>query len=178
MNGNARRILLTGFMAAGKTTVALALAARLKCAMIDTDDFIAAREGRSIRAIIDEDGEARFRQIETNALREVLEKGHARVVALGGGTWTVAANRALIAAAHDCFTVWLDAPFALCWERITNATDTRPLARDREQAHALYDARRAAYELAARRVQLAGERSADDVATQIMSLIKRQDFAP
>ncbi|HYG11779.1 MAG TPA: shikimate kinase, partial [Pyrinomonadaceae bacterium] len=152
MNARARqcRIVLTGFMCAGKTTVARALAARLDCSMLDTDAALVEREGRSIEAIIKEDGEPRFRQIERDALRAILERDRARVIALGGGTWTIADNRALIAA-HDCLTVWLDAPFELCWRRIANSADARPLARERERARQLYDARRAAYELAALR---------------------------
>ena len=95
-----RRIVLAGFMCAGKTTVGRALAARLDGALLDTDAALVEREGRSIEAILDEDGEPRFRQLERDALRAVLERDASRVIALGGGTWTVAENRALIAA-HD-----------------------------------------------------------------------------
>jgi shikimate kinase len=174
MNGRApeRRIVITGFMCAGKTTVARALAVRLDCAMLDTDDFIVAQASRSIEAIVDEDGEPRFRQIEREALRAVLECDHSRIIALGGGTWTMAENRALIAA-HDCLTVWLDAPFELCWQRIANSADARPLAREHERARELYDARRNAYELAALRVEITGRQSAEDTAAEIASIIER-----
>jgi shikimate kinase len=178
MNVLARRIVLTGFMGAGKTTVACALAARFGCAMLDLDDCIVERVGRSIEAIIDMDGEARFRQVETEVLRNILKDNDAaRVIALGGGTWTIAANRALIAT-HDCLTVWLDAPFELCWQRIANMPGTsRPLARDRDHAQALYQARRAAYELAACHVYINLERSAENVAAEITALMKPQSFA-
>jgi shikimate kinase len=176
-----RRIVITGFMCAGKTTVARALAARLNCATLDTDAFIVERERRRIEAIIDEDGEARFRQIEHEALRDCLENRDARIIALGGGAWTLAENRALIAA-HDCLTIWLDAPFALCWQRITNAgakedQATRPLAREQDPALALYTARRELYSLAAWRVQISEGHSAEDTATEIMSIIERENFA-
>jgi len=178
MNASApqSRIVITGFMCAGKTTVARALAARLNCVMLDTDAALVEREGRSIEAIIDDDGEPRFRQIEHDALRAILECDRARVVALGGGMWTIAENRALIAA-HDCLTVWLDAPFNLCWQRIANSADARPLARDRERARELYDARRAAYELATLRVEIAEARSAADTAAEIASIIERRNFS-
>lgn len=178
MNARPRRVVLTGFMGVGKTTVARALAARLDCAMLDLDAAIVERAGRSIEAIIDDEGETRFRQIETNVLRDVLENNDARIIALGGGTWTLDANRTLIAA-HDCLSVWLDAPFAVCWERIANSPDgdARPLARQRDRAHALYKARRAAYELAAWQVRAGEERSAHAVAAEIESLIERQKFA-
>lgn len=173
-----RRIVLTGFMCAGKTTVARALAARLRCPMLDTDALIVARTGRTVEAIIDEDGEPRFRQIETETLRALLadDAGGPIVVALGGGAWAIAENRALIAA-HRCLTVWLDAPFELCWRRIEESADARPLARQRERARALYDARRALYELAALRVGVAEAESAEDTAAGIASIIERQNFS-
>jgi shikimate kinase len=170
-----RRIVLTGFMCAGKSTVARALAARLDCAMIDTDAALVERARRSIQAIIEDDGEARFRQIERDTLRDILERDGARVVALGGGTWTMAENRALIAA-HDCLSVWLDAPFELCWRRIADSADARPLARDRDRARELYEARRAAYELASLRVGVTETRSAEDTAAEIASIIGQQKF--
>ncbi len=171
------RIVLTGFMCAGKTTVARALAARLRCPMIDTDALILERTGRTVEAIIDEDGEPRFRQIETETLRALLadDAGTHVVVALGGGAWTIAENRALIDA-HGCHTVWLDAPFELCWRRITESVEARPLARERAAAHALYDARRAVYELASLRVEIDGAQSAEDTAAEIESIIGRQNF--
>jgi shikimate kinase len=167
-----RRIVLAGFMCAGKTTVARALAARLGGAMTDTDAALVKRECRSIEAIIYDEGEARFRQLERDALRDILERDRSRVIALGGGIWTVAENRALIAA-HDCLTVWLDAPFELCWRRIAGSPDPRPLARDRERTRELYDARRVAYELAALRVGVTEARSAEDTAAEIASIIER-----
>jgi shikimate kinase len=175
-----QRIVITGFMCAGKTTVARALAARLNCAALDTDEVIVERTGRSIEAIIDEDGEARFRQIERDALRDCLENRDARIIALGGGTWTLAENRALIHA-HDCLTIWLDAPFELCWQRIAHAGaadhNARPLARDHEHALALYTSRRDAYGLAAWRVEMDEARSAEDAAAEIVSIIERENFA-
>ena len=161
-----RRIFITGFMGAGKTTVAASLARRLSCRMVDLDHFIATREGRTPQQIIDEDGEARFRQLETSALRDVQSDDAARVVALGGGAWTVEQNRALIAE-HDGFTVWLDAPFQLCWQRIRSGGPARPLARDREKARRIYRERRPIYALATLHVRATKERSAHHRATEI-----------
>lgn len=166
------RIVLTGFMAAGKTAVARALAAALQCAWLDLDEFITAREGRSVPAIIDADGEGSFRALETAALRAALATD-ARVLALGGGTWTVARNRALIAA-HNCVTVWLDAPFELCWQRITTSNDVRPLARDAAAARARYDERRACYQLAAQHARVSAATSAHETAAEILVRLGRE----
>ncbi len=142
-----RRIVIVGFMGCGKTTVAEELARRLGCGMIDLDSFIAEREGRSPAEIIKQDGEPAFRAIETRALQAVLENDAACVIALGGGAWTIQANRTL-AEEYDCLSVWLDAPFELCWQRITASGTIRPLAPNRESAQTLYESRRASYELA------------------------------
>ena len=162
-----RRIVIVGFMGCGKSTVAQALARNLACKAIDLDSFITEQEGRSPAQIIEQDGEAAFRQIETQALREALGNSAARVLALGGGAWTITANRNLISD-HDCLSVWLDAPFEICWERILSSADTiRPMAPDRESAERLYLSRRASYELASLRVQ-----PGDDALGEIIRAIE------
>lgn len=172
MSDKLRHIVLTGFMGAGKTTVAAALARQLNYSAIDLDEVIARREKRSVPALIKEDGEARFRETETLVLQQVLESEKAGVIALGGGAWTLERNRALIAA-HDCFTIWLDAPFELCWQRIAaSAEDNRPLASDAVSARQLYDKRRPLYALASLRINADTSRSVDDVAAEIVSALQ------
>ena len=152
---NERRIVLVGFMGSGKTAVARELSRQLDCKFIDLDSFITEREGRSPAEIIAQDGEPSFRSVETLALGDALENGDPRVIALGGGAWTIEANRALVTQ-HDCLSVWLDAPFELCWERITaNPKTIRPLAPNRERARKLHESRRVSYVLAQLRVDAA-----------------------
>lgn len=168
-----RPIIITGFMAAGKTTVAAALADCLGWAMIDLDQFIEQREGRTIRSLIDEDGEARFREIESEALRDALEINNARVLALGGGTWTIERNRALIDE-HQGQTIWLDAPFELCWQRIEEGNYARPLARSRAGAQTLYDERRKFYSQARLRVEVSDSKSAAAISEEIVTALSLQ----
>jgi shikimate kinase len=173
------RIVITGFMAAGKTALARALAERLGCAAVDTDESITAREGRTPAEIIDAEGEPAFRRIETRALRDALARAGPLVVALGGGAWTIQENRDLVAAA-GCLALWLDAPFDLCWHRITHAADApeRPLARDRARALALYDARRYSYALAPLRVAATPGKSPDALAREIAKLLRPTQHEP
>jgi shikimate kinase len=166
MKRRARSIIITGFMGAGKTTTALALSRQLSCTMVDLDCLITEREGRTPQAIIDEDGEERFRELETEALSEVLEENAARIIALGGGTWTVFHNRALIKE-HEGFTVWLDAPFELCLRRIESDESVRPLGRDANAARELYDKRRAFYDKALLRVEACEDKTAEMIAAEI-----------
>lgn len=164
-----RRIVIVGFMGCGKTTVAKALAERLECEMIDLDSFITEREGRSPAEIIRADGEPFFREIESLALSEVLQRRDIRVAALGGGTWTIPANRTLIAL-HNCLSVWLDAPFELCWKRIaTSSNAVRPLAPDHESAQRLYESRRGNYLLAAARIPVDESDPPEVLANRILT---------
>jgi shikimate kinase len=173
MSAPTRPIIITGFMGAGKTTIAAALAERLSCSMIDLDQFIERREGRTIRTIIDEDGEARFREIESAALRDALETDSARIIALGGGTWTIERNRALVDE-HNALTIWLDAPFELCWQRIENGNYARPLARERARARTLYEERRKLYSQAKLHVEVNNNRSAQAIAEVIVNALALQ----
>jgi shikimate kinase len=161
-----KRIVILGFMACGKTTVAKELARQLDCAFIDLDSFITDRHGRSPAEIIQRDGEESFRELETLALRDVLQNTDARVIALGGGTWTIPANRTLIAL-HDCLSVWLDAPFELCWKRIKDAQTVRPLAPDRDAALARFESRRADYATAEKPIAIDEFESPEALARQI-----------
>jgi shikimate kinase len=164
------RIVITGFMAAGKTSVAQALARRLDCRMIDLDYLISERERRSVPALISDEGVEQFREAERRALGVVLEMNRARVIALGGGAWTIAENRALIAE-HNCFTIWLDAPFELCWQRIIESEEVRPLAQDRESAERLYGERRPVYALAGLHIYATQGKSIEDLAGEIIKAL-------
>lgn len=78
-----KTIYLTGFMGAGKTTVGEALGKELEFPVIDTDDFIIEKKGKTVRKIFEEEGEATFRVYETEMLAELPRENI--VVATGGG---------------------------------------------------------------------------------------------
>ena len=162
-------IVITGFMGCGKSKVARELAVRRNVVMVDLDDWITRRVGRNPAQLINEAGEPAFREIETTALRELLQSGEAGVIALGGGAWIEAANRELIDQ-FSCTSVWLDTPFEICWERIAASEEDRPLGRTREEAQARYDRRKPIYELAMVHIALSSEASGDN----LISLIEAQ----
>ena len=159
-------IVITGFMGCGKSKVARELALRRNVAMIDLDEWITARVGRSPAQLITEDGEPAFREIESNALLEVLQAGEAGVIALGGGAWIEKANREL-ADEYGCTCVWLDTPFAICWERIAASEEDRPLGRTREEARARYDLRKPIYALAHLHIPVSPDETLDDLISTI-----------
>ena len=85
-------IVLTGFMAAGKSAVGRKLARRLGRDFIDTDALIETRAGRAIADIFEQDGEKEFRRIERETVAE-LEPERPAVIATGGGTFIDERNR-------------------------------------------------------------------------------------
>src|SRR6266481_474026 len=168
-----QRIVIVGFMGCGKTTVAKALAARLGCGLADLDAIVSAQQNMSVPELIKEQGESSFRDAETAALQLVLDRQAPRIIALGGGAWTLERNRDLIDK-HGCLTVWLDAPFDLCWQRITDHPTPRPLAVDENAARELYRERHPLYALANLRVEVTDQTSADELAARITAAIERR----
>jgi shikimate kinase len=144
----ADKIYLVGFMGAGKTTLARALAKRLDWEAVDIDEVIEARERESVAEIFVHHGEPYFRAAERAVLSEQLGRPHL-VVATGGGTFADPQNRAAINA--DGVSVWLDVPFDRLVHRIP-ADGRRPLAADRASLERLYHQRRSFYGHAHRRL--------------------------
>ena len=159
-------IVITGFMGSGKSKVARALARRLDVPVVDLDDVITAREGRTPAQLITEAGESAFRSIESDTLHELLKKMQSGVIALGGGAWIEETNRELIAR-HGCFSIWLDVPFEICWGRIKISDEDRPLGRTREQAQTLYDRRKPIYQLAGIHIQRMPDEDLDTLVSRL-----------
>jgi len=160
------KVYLVGFMAAGKSTVARALAARLKWRAEDVDELIEARERRPIADIFAKNGEPYFRAAEREILKLLLPLRHI-VVATGGGTFMDPENRAAIN--MDGVSVWLDVPFEELLARIPS-DGSRPLAADRAQMERLFAVRVAAYSTAAVRIN-AADAHAEEVADRILEAL-------
>jgi shikimate kinase len=140
-------IIITGFMGSGKTEVAHRVARQLQRKSIDLDSIITELDGKSPARLITEDGEHFFRTRETSALKTVFETEPNAVVALGGGAWIQEENRHL-ATEFQATSVWLDVPFDVCWRRITESAEDRPLGRSKERTERLYQQRLPIYKLA------------------------------
>lgn len=158
-------IFLLGFMASGKSTVGPELAQRLGREFVDLDRVLEAQAGCTIAALIAREGEGWFRHQETEALRSLAQRGRL-VIAPGGGAITRAENRALMA--QSGVTVWLDAPFGLCWQRIEQDGATRPLAPNQPAARGRYDARLPLYAEATVRVVIHAEQTPQQIADAIV----------
>jgi len=141
-------IYIVGFMASGKSTIGRHLAHRLGWNFFDIDKEIEAAEKTTISEIFSSRGESKFRLIETEIIRQHvrwIERGKPAVLALGGGAFVEAANRALLE--DNGLTIWLDCPFDVVKRRVGDGLE-RPLARDPERFALLFDSRRESYALA------------------------------
>lgn len=137
-----RPVFFIGFMGAGKTSVARKLARLCGMASVDMDAYLERREGRKITEIFAEDGEEGFRLIETDVLRELLEKDPL-LVSCGGGVITREENRALLR--EGGCVVHLQVTVDEAASRISDKS-TRPLFQDIEAARRRCEERRPLYE--------------------------------
>jgi shikimate kinase len=159
----ADKLYLVGFMGAGKTSVARALARRLDWKTEDIDERIERRERRDIPSIFRQQGEPYFRALEREELIALLPQ-RGTVVATGGGTVVDAGNRELML--RDGAVVWLDVPFSTILDRVP-LDGRRPLAADRLEMEQLYNQRLMAYRHAHLRVD-AGRGSVEALVDQIV----------
>ncbi len=144
-----RRIVLTGFMGAGKTTIGRLLAARLHWDFLDLDALIESRAGLDIPTIFATHGERHFRQLESQALACALGRSGV-VLALGGGAPEVLTNRLLLEQTPATATIFLDAPFPTLYDRcmlqsLNPNSTARPNLADPATAEARFLARQPIY---------------------------------
>jgi shikimate kinase len=112
-------------MACGKSTLGRELHHRLGYPLMDMDQIIEARSGKTIAAIFTDDGEPAFRDMETTLLRELHDpSAQRRIISTGGGVVGRAENRSLIKSLG--YVVWLDAPARVILDR-TRKHHHRPL---------------------------------------------------
>jgi shikimate kinase len=113
-------LVLIGYRGAGKTSVGREVARRLGYRFVDTDDLIVIEAGLPIARIFERDGEAGFRDRETEAIRQVAASERA-VISVGGGGILRDENVSLLRGSGRL--VWLTAPAEVLWSRI--AVDTK-----------------------------------------------------
>lgn len=120
-----RHIILIGMMGCGKSTVARLLARPLDMTWSDTDTLVEAAAGETVTDIINQRGEAVFRDLERQALQQVLAQPP-QIIATGGGMVLNPDNCTDMRAAGH--VVYLQAPAALLLARLPRtAAETRPL---------------------------------------------------
>ena len=189
-------ISLTGFMGCGKSSVGRRLSELLCCPFIDLDSVIEERTGRSIPEIFASDGEAAFRKMELDTLRNILEEvGRQTVLSLGGGTVMTPECAGLVREKTTC--IYLRASVDTLADRLSAEAEGRPLltshikenpvachvgrpqedetssSRIRSRIETLMSMRSSTYEGVATHIIDTGSHSIDTLARSIQSMISK-----
>lgn len=170
-----RRVVLTGFMGAGKTTVGRLLAEALGWTFMDLDGELEARAGVSVPEIFAQQGERGFRRMESRALAALLGKDLV-VIALGGGTPEELTNRLLLEQTPGTVVVFLDAPFAALYDRCMLQAlgegraleEARPVLRSVGEAEARFAMRQPMYRRLARVTVGTGDLTSPEVVSAVL----------
>jgi shikimate kinase len=136
-------IFLVGFMGCGKSAVGREISRHSDRVFVDLDEEIVRVARQTIADLIRSQGEVEFRRIESSCLNGIASRNGV-VVATGGGVVLDEKNRELMS--RSGVTVWIDAPFDLCWQRIEIDRTVRPLAPDRETALLKFNERQEFYQ--------------------------------
>ena len=158
---------LLGFMGAGKSTVGPLFADKLHTQLLDLDALIEDSEKATIGQIFETRGEPYFRQKESELLVPLTWLRNT-VVALGGGTFVLEVNRAMIRASG--MSIWLDVPFPLIQKRIQNPL-SRPVFRSPQDMEKLFFQRLPYYQMADVRIGVADE-TPEEAAKKIFQSIQ------
>jgi shikimate kinase len=165
-----KTVALVGMMGAGKTAIGSAVARELRVPFLDSDAEIERAADRTIAEIFERDGEAFFRERETQVIRRLLRTRRC-ILSTGGGAFMSERNRKII---HDAgVSVWLKVDLDLLWSRVRHK-DTRPLLRTADPyatLKALYEARVPSYALAELHVEARPTYSIEDMAAKVIGAL-------
>ena len=133
-----RRIVLTGFMGSGKSTVGPLVAQRLGWSFVDVDDAIEAEVGIPIVELFARHGEAAFREREHATIARLHAAGDGLVLALGGGAIEHSATRELLLTAPGTILVHLEVELATTLARCSGTEHIRPILADQANLASRY----------------------------------------
>jgi shikimate kinase len=173
ISANLRRLVLTGFMGAGKSTIGRLLAARLNWTFLDLDSHLEARTGTTIPQLFERHGEAYFRRLESTALASALGQNDT-VLALGGGTPEELTNRLLLEQTPATFTIFLDAPFPTLFDRCMLQNIARPVLEDPAAAQLRFAKRHPLYRRLANLTIDTANLTADQTVEDLLQHLSKQ----
>lgn len=172
-------ITLIGYRGCGKSSVGPLLAERIGCSFADSDQLVETRAGKTISNIFATDGEAAFRQFETDVLEDLLDTPPA-VIATGGGAVLAEINRERMQEAGP--VVWLQASAETLAARIFNDQSTgknsRPSLTGKsiaEEVAEVLAARSSVYQLAATLVIDVETGTPAEIAERIFDAVTAMD---
>lgn len=170
-----KTVAFIGMMGSGKSAIGLAVSRLLDVPFLDSDHEIERAANMTIAEIFSRDGEAFFRERESQVLDRLMRQERC-ILSTGGGAYLSERNRKII---HDKgVALWLDASLELLWNRVKHK-DTRPLLKTpdpRGTLSRIYHDRTPIYALAELRVEARAEYSIEDMAGRVIeTLLSRPD---
>ena len=163
-------IILCGFMGCGKSSIGRKLATRTKREFIDMDSYIEEKAGMTVAEIFAEKGESGFREMETEACRELSEKDKL-IIASGGGTLTFPQNVEILKKGGRI--IFIDVSYENLCVRLKNDT-RRPLLQVENRAEVIKELLKKRLPLyrAAAGIYVNGNFSSSRVADNILGIMK------
>ena len=164
-------IVLTVFMATGKTEISKAIAAMSDYTLIDTDDMIVKAAGMTINEIFDKYGEKYFRELEHKCVCEAAKMDN-MIIATGGG---VVLDKANVLALRETGKIVNLAPeFSVIEERLSKAAATRPLLKnlDIEAVRKRFNDRLPFYADCDYSIRVTNDKQPQDFAREILEIFK------
>ncbi len=168
-----KNIVLTGFMASGKTEIGKQLARMMGFQFVDTDELVETDAGCTINEIFAERGETAFRDMETDAVKKAAAMPRA-VISTGGGAVLRQENIDILR--QTGVIVNLDIPDTVLLGRMQKAGGTRPLMReDADNVLKRFHSRKPFYGCCDLQITVSDEKKPKEHAEEIL---KRLDFVP
>ena len=164
-------IVLTGFMASGKSEISRILAKKLRYKLFDTDELIVEKEGITINEIFAKFGEEYFRSVEHEVICEVSKNDKA-VISTGGG---VVLNKKNIDALRENGIIINLAPeFKTIQARLEKASATRPLLKNSsiEEIRERFESRKPYYDNCDKKITVTNDKTAAQHADEIISSLE------
>jgi shikimate kinase len=121
------KIILLGYMGSGKSTIGKALANELNLSFVDLDHAIENEIGMSIRDYFEASGELKFRRLENEVLKKILNENNDMILSTGGGTPCYGNNLDLMKMTFNAKVFYLKATIKTLTERLVSEKDIRPL---------------------------------------------------
>ena len=159
-------------MGCGKSTIGKKMSEILNIKLVDTDAWIEERQGMTVSEIFATKGELFFRDLETGALKELLEEKELMVISVGGGLPVREENRRLLQQLGH--VIYLKAEPETIYNRVKGDT-TRPLLQTEnpmEKIREMLGQREEKYQVAADKIVTVDDKDLSEILDEILEAVK------
>lgn len=127
-----KKVILIGYMAVGKTTIAKLLSEKMGVKHVDLDNLIEKKTNLTVGELFKQKGEIYFRKVEHEIFKEVIQNDDNLIISTGGGTPCYADNY-LFLNGNNSISIYLNASLPIILDRLRSEKKTRPLVANLSQ---------------------------------------------